>query len=420
MDKLAVNVQSEIGTLEAVILHIPGPEVESMTPGNAHKALYSDILNLKIAQQEYAQLSGVLNKFCKTFQVSDLLTKVLDNPAAKQNLIHKICEHENANSLSGILLELDNQTISKVLVEGLPLVKDNLTNFLSTERFSLKPLYNFYFTRDASMSVGNRVLIGKMANAVRDRESIIMDAIFSSSGEFTTQTMNPALDPASKQITIEGGDVLVARDDILIIGNGMRTNTHGIDFVLAQMLAQANDKMQHIIVQELPSEPESFIHLDMVFTLLDRDKCMAYEPLIVHPNRYLTTQISIQHGKVVEIKNVENILTALKSLGMSLEPIFCGGTNDRWNQEREQWHSGANFVCLGPGKVLGYARNTHTMDEMNRHGFEILRANDVIDNKVDPSKYTKFVISIQGSELPRGGGGARCMTMPVSRKAVEW
>ncbi len=71
--KLTLNVQSEIGKLEAVMLHYPGPEVENMTPKNAQRALYSDILNLSIAQKEYAQLKGVLEKTSSVYKVSDLL-----------------------------------------------------------------------------------------------------------------------------------------------------------------------------------------------------------------------------------------------------------------------------------------------------------------------------------------------------------
>lgn len=420
MDKLAVNVQSEIGELEAVILHTPGAEVENMTPANAQRALYSDILNINVARKEYSQLSGVLSQICQTYQITDLLSKVLENHSAKQELIYKICRHEGTLSIAESLLQLDNKELCRVLIEGVPLVKNNLTNFLSHERYSLKPLYNFYFTRDASITVGEDVLIGKMANAVRDRESIIMEAIFSSSGVFETETINPTSYNQSDCVTIEGGDVLIARDDILVIGNGVRTNTHGIDFILARLLARSSKKKQHIIVQELPSKPESFIHLDMIFTLLDYDKCMVFEPTILQPNRYQTVQITIQNGKVLEIKTVDNILMALKSLGMDLKPIYCGGQKDRWTQEREQWHSGANFVCVGPGKVIGYARNTNTINEMNKNGFEIIRAKDIISNKVDINSYSKYVITIDGSELPRGGGGARCMTMPVRRKAVKW
>jgi arginine deiminase len=105
---------------------------------------------------------------------------------------------------------------------------------------------------------------------------------------------------------------------------------------------------------------------------------------------------------------------------MDLKPIICGGTKDLWIQEREQWHSGANFFAVGPGKVIGYGRNVYTMEEMNKNGYEILQAKDIIEGKKDAGKYEKYVVSLDGSELPRGGGGARCMTMPVRRKRVDW
>ncbi|QKG80659.1 arginine deiminase [Tenuifilum thalassicum] len=420
MGKVDVSVFSEIGELEGVILHTPGAEVENMTPENAQRALYSDILNLNVARKEYSQLSGVLSKVAKVYQVADLLEKVLEDEENKEYLIEKICRHENAMSLYDNLLDYQPKELSRLLIEGVPIVRNTLTNFLSKERFSLRPLYNFYFTRDASIAIGEDVLIGKMANAVRDRESIIMEAIFSRSGVFNTHTINPTTFSNPSDITIEGGDVLVVRDDILLVGNGTRTNTHGIDFILNRFLARNEKKRRHILVQELPHKPESFIHLDMVFTMLDYDKCMVYEPIILQPNRYQTVQITIDNGVVKEIKTVDNLLVALKSLGIDLKPVFCGGSKDRWIQEREQWHSGANFVAIGPGKVIGYGRNINTLDEMNRNGFEILKAKDIVSGKVDVNSYSKYVVALDGSELPRGGGGARCMTMPFKRKPLKW
>jgi arginine deiminase len=104
---------------------------------------------------------------------------------------------------------------------------------------------------------------------------------------------------------------------------------------------------------------------------------------------------------------------------MPVEPILCGG-KDEWAQEREQWHSGANFFAVGPGKLIGYGRNMNTMNELNNAGFEVLKAKEIIDGKISLDDYKKYVISIEGAELARGGGGARCMTMPVRRKKVDW
>jgi arginine deiminase len=102
-----------------------------------------------------------------------------------------------------------------------------------------------------------------------------------------------------------------------------------------------------------------------------------------------------------------------------LKPIACGG-DDIWNQKREQWHSGANFFCMGEGKIIGYARNTNTIESLNKEGFEVIKAEDVISKKVNLKDKKQFVVTLEASELPRGCGGARCMTMPIIRKKVDW
>ena len=423
-----VNVQSEIGKLNGVILHTPGEEVENMTPENAERALYSDILNLSIARKEYKQLSEVLGKITKTYQVKDLLTNILKDDAIKLEVLNRIekiepfiAEVTPKGSIKDQLLDEDAEDLARLLIEGVEMKRDTLTKFLNKDWYDLRPLHNFFFTRDASMSMYNEVLIGRMANAVRDREAIIMQSIFDFTPGFNTKTLNLATTPDPlRKLTIEGGDVQIARDDILVIGNGTRTSTRAIDALMYNFINRNEDKVQHILVQELPHSPESFIHLDMVFTFLDKDKCMVYEPLIMSPGNYQTVHIKIQHGKLISIRREKTLLHALKKLGMDLEPVYCGGEDETWNMEREQWHSGANFFCVAPGKVLGYARNNYTVEAMNNAGFEIIRANDVISNKVDLSKYEKYMITIEGSELPRGGGGARCMTMPINRDAVEW
>lgn len=418
-----INVQSEIGKLNGVIIHTPGEEVENMTPENAERALYSDIINLSIARDEYKQISGVLSKLTKTYEVKDLLCNILKNEEVKREVLNRIeriepfiGEASPKGSLKELLLEENAENLSRLLIEGVEMVKDNLTKFLSKDWYALRPMHNLFFTRDASMSVYNEVLIGRMANSIRDRESVIMQSIFDFTPEFKTNTLTiPPVEGAPHRIrTIEGGDVLIARDDILIIGNGARTSTQAIDVLIDEFIRRKSEKAQHIIVQQLPRTPESFIHLDMVFTLLDRDKCMVFEPLILNPGTHQTVHIKIQHGKLQSIKSEKNLLSALKKLGMDLEPVLCGGTDD-WNQEREQWHSGANFFAVGPGQVLGYARNNYTMEAMNNAGFEIIKANDVLADKIDLEKAGKYVITIDGSELPRGGGGARCMTMPINR-----
>jgi len=199
---------------------------------------------------------------------------------------------------------------------------------------------------------------------------------------------------------------------------GPRTTSQGVDFII-ECLKETKQK-KHIIVQELPHSPESFIHLDMAFTFLDKDKCMIYEPVIMQANKYKTIHITIDNGQLVNIKEITNILSGLKSLGMDLQPIICGGKANIYASEREQWHSGTNFFAVGPGKIIGYGRNEHTIGELSKHGFDVLPANEVLSGEIDIHKHQKYVVTIEGSELARGGGGARCMSMPINRSKVDW
>ena len=159
----------------------------------------------------------------------------------------------------------------------------------------------------------------------------------------------------------------------------------------------------------------------MVFTFLDKDRCMMFEPIIRKNAKYShlqTTHIEIDNGKITYHQK-PNFLQGAHDLGFDLNPVICGG-DDPWTQQREQWHSGANFFALGEGKVIGYERNWKTIEALDKAGFAVLKAADVCKGTVDMHNYEKFVVTFAGSELPRGGGGARCMTMPINREEVKW
>ncbi|MFA8449534.1 MAG: arginine deiminase family protein [Bacteroidales bacterium] len=418
-DKLTVDIRSEIGQLEGVILHKPGKEVENMTPENASRALYDDILNLSVASKEYSEFEGVLNKATRTFQLKDLLIDILQDEKIKENLVAKICQLDAKNDIQSFVLSQSNEEVARMILEGVEMKKDNLSRFLDNDRYSLEPLPNFFFTRDASASWLDKVLICNMASQVRARETLVMEAIFDYHPLIETKSINPCKRFDTKGLaTIEGGDFLIAREDVLLIGTGPRTSSQGIDSVIEYLKAHKMDMT--IIAQQLPSKPESFIHLDMVFTFLDKNKCMVYEPLIMNNPRFQTIEIKVQGGKVTSIREIKNILEGLKPLGIDLEPVFCGGNGDSYFKEREQWQSGANFFAMAPGKVIGYGRNIHTIEEMNKHGFEVLSASDIVSEKISMDDYKRFVVTFDGAELSRGGGGARCMTMPLRRKSVNW
>ena len=407
-----VNVASETGRLRAVLLHRPGVEIERMTPLNAAHALYSDILNKPIVDTEYHWFSGVLQKWTTVYYVEDILETLLDDADIRRHLVTESCDMDNCDDdLADELMALPSAELAKALIEGYEAPD---WDCVSEDRYLLKPLYNLFFTRDASSTVYDRVLINSMSFDVRERETLIYEAIFRHF--FKVDTLNAMA--WDRDARTEGGDVQIASPDLLCIGQGIRTNTKGIKY-----LAQESGKWRvesgkpfHILVQELPQRPESFIHLDMVFTFLGKHQCMVFEPMLKKTGLFAgkdTTLITVDNGKI-SYREFPNIIKGLEHLGWDIEPVIGGG-GDPWVQLREQWHSGCNFFSLGDGKVMGYRRNTYTIDALDKAGFAVLKAEDIVEGCVDMNDYDRFVAAFPGSELPRAGGGARCMTMPILR-----
>lgn len=406
-------------------MHRPGVEIERMTPLNAAAALYSDILNKPLVDVEYSNFCGVLERWTDVYYVEDVLEALLQDDAVRRTLVEESCRMDGCPQLAGQLMEMEAAQLATVLVEGFEAPGWDGT---SEERFWLKPLYNLFFTRDASSTLYDRVLINSMSFAVRSRETLIYEAIFKHF--FKVETLNAMR--WNREARTEGGDVQVASPNLLCIGQGIRTNAKGIEYLAkveglpftvdSLRLSNVNSKpttvnKRHILVQELPKSPESFIHLDMVFTFLGEHECMVFEPMLRKTGLFAgkaTTLITIDNGKV-SYTEVPNMVKGLELLGWDIRPVVGGGS-DPWVQLREQWHSGANFFALGDGKVMGYRRNTHTIDALDKAGFAVLKAEDIVSGKVKMADYNKFVAAFPGSELPRAGGGARCMTMPILRE----
>lgn len=412
-----IDLTSEIGQLNAVMVHQPGREIENMTPATAAEVLYDDIISLPLALEEHRRFAGVLRRVARVVEFQDLLDDVLQMDEVKDSLLQQICRLYQCPEVYDELHQLNSEDLARQLLEGTPMRKDTLEKYLNPLRHAIPPLPNAFFTRDATMCVHNKVIVGSMAYRVRVAESLLLRAIFKyhpqikNDGFYFDSTAH-----SDAQITIEGGDLLVLRNDLIVIGYSERTTAAGIDQLMAALAEDGSER--HFVVVEIPKQ-RSTIHLDMIFTMVDRDKCVVFPPLITGAKACRAIHIRYHGRHVAGIQEYSGLLPALQKQGLDLQPINCGGDNP-FHQEREQWASGANFFAFAPGHIIGYRHNHHTVEALNNAGFDVLEADDVVTDKVDLPLGKPSVIIMDGSELSRGGGGCRCMTMPLSRQSVAW
>jgi len=409
-----IRVNSEINTLKKVIIHTPGRELELMTPDTAEEVLYDDILNLENAREQHAQLSGVLQKVSQPLEVNDLLIDILRDSKVHDEMIKTICLKLNSPEQIDKLINLDPETLTNQLVTGTLIKRDNLQRFLSPNRYSIPPLPNLFFTRDAAMVINEHAILSSMATDIRNDETIIMRYIFRHHPELNCEDkyMLDSSNLNKQGATFEGGDILILREDTLAIGMSQRTSTKGIDYLVDHFKKEGHVK--NIFVVLLPSH-RAWIHLDMVFTMIDTDKAVIFPDLINERNAVDVIHINISNPDNPLFKRHDYLLEALSTVDINLEPIYCGG-QDPLNQKREQWQSGANFLTIAPGKIIGYGMNYNTFNELEKAGIARVEATDVLSGKTDLAEMDKYAIAMKGSELTRGGGGCRCMTMPVLRE----
>lgn len=404
-----LHITSEVGALQSVLVHTPGLELEAVTPGNREDYLYDDIIGVETAEREHRQFVAVLERFSKVHQVSQLLGEALEFPEARDFLISRTLDVVPSEPLAQRLSALPPGDLVSMLIEGVEEDAGAISRALNEVGYALPALPNLFFPRDIGMVIGEHAVVGSMRYGVRWTEELLIKTLF----RFHPELENAGIiydgsEERRNNYTLEGGDVHVLRPDLVLVGFSERSSTAALDQLTDVLFSQGT--VTDVLVVVMPKAPTA-IHLDMIFSQVDRDLSVVYPPFFVGAER-----LPILHRRRDDagVREMPNLFAALREVSLPIEPIFAGG-NHRTTQDREQWSSACNFLAVRPGQVISYARNEATLRELELAGFRIVPGTDFLQGHAPVPQNERVAISVVGSEIVRGGGGPRCMTLPLRR-----
>jgi arginine deiminase len=421
---MPLSVYSEIGRLRRVLLHRPGREIDWMVPAMMEHLLFDDILDGEEARGEHDTFRVLLERLgVETLDATALLADVLgaDDQARGELLTELEQSHRVPERALRRLRELPPAELAAGLVGGL---RSDDPPRRGGGLFDLLPVPNYFFQRDPQVVVGNRVVVSSMATEAREREPLLAATIFRHhpalqgyEDVFAVHSpphATPDDGPGYPYPSLEGGDVLVASPELLLVGISERTNRLGLE-TFADYLRREDTPFRHLIAVELPPR-RAFMHLDTVFTLVDRHLCIGYRPVVEAggPESARVYRVDLGSGELTFTLQ-PSLLGALAALGLELEMVPCGG-GDFLEQQREQWTDGANAFAVAPGVIFLYHKNRHTTDGLAARGWRVLTEAEALT--VPDLGSGPTVITFSGRELSRARGGPRCMTMPLEREGL--
>lgn len=429
----SVRVYSEIGRLRRVMLHRPGGEIDRMVPSMMERLLFDDILYGDEARQEHDRFRAVFEHAgVEVAEAQDLLAEALESTAAREVVLRELgSEYEAPPEVVERLRDLPPAELALALVCGFRTEGEAHGTPPYGRFFDLDPVPNYFFQRDPQAVLGERVMISSMATEAREREPLLARTIFTYHPSFAGGLDLVDVDrphhaahgdrPAPRAFPypdLEGGDVLVASPEILLVGLSERTNRRGVE-ALAEYLRSQDTSFRHLVQVELPAR-RSCMHLDTVFTLIDHDTCLAYLP-VIQPGHAESAHVYYVDLTARELAFAvrPSLLDALARLGLDLDVVPCGGADDPIAQQREQWTDGANAFAIAPGVILSYQRNRRTLDELDRRGWRVISELQVVEGSEEVLGHGRTVVTLGGNELSRARGGPRCMTAPLVRDDLE-
>jgi arginine deiminase len=413
------GVHSEVGKLRKVIVHRPELSLKRLTPTTHDELLFDDVLWVERAQWEHDQfVARMRERDVEVYYVQDLLGEALAaSETARTRLIERVANEYTVgvtlvDVVRDLLAGMAPDVLAKHLIGGLTVAESGLelgklkevsligAAIDDTSIYVLPPLPNTLFTRDSSCWIYGGVSISPMYWPARRREAINMAAIYRAHPMFADGGFDFWYPPMGDDdrfnvedfglASLEGGDVEIIGNGAVAIGMSERTQGRMIEQIARALFAKG---AANRVIAAVMTKDRAHMHLDTVFTLLDRDKATAF-PRVVQGIRSISIRPGEKEGTLDVREDRDFVSAVADALGVpKLTVVETGG--DDYQQQREQWDDGNNVVALEPGVVVAYERNTFTISKMREAGVE--------------------VVEIAGFELGKGRGGGHCMTCPVVR-----